>query len=143
MLRRMTASRRFLILAGAFAVFWIFLIFINLRSIDDHVGNIAMQEVHKNSNNVMESYKFNGAEMDLDAKIVVPQIKPNPNDDKALENMDQPGSAEAVNKSFPINPKLAEIVKEEIKWESKDIPDVNLTELSVISGQSEEVCLHI
>uniref|UniRef100_A0AC35EYN0 Uncharacterized protein n=1 Tax=Panagrolaimus sp. PS1159 TaxID=55785 RepID=A0AC35EYN0_9BILA len=77
--------------------------------------------------------------MDLDAKIVLPEIKNNFNDDKAFEDVEQMNSIEAVNKSFPVNPKLAEIVKDEIKWGTKDIPEVNLTELSVLNGPEDEV----
>uniref|UniRef100_A0AC34FVZ8 Glycosyltransferase 2-like domain-containing protein n=1 Tax=Panagrolaimus sp. ES5 TaxID=591445 RepID=A0AC34FVZ8_9BILA len=80
--------------------------------------------------------------MDLDAKIVIPEIKDNKkdnfNDDRAFEDVEQLNSIESVNKSYPVNPKLAEIVKDEMKWGAKDIPEVNLTELSVLDGPEEE-----
>jgi hypothetical protein len=138
MMKMIAAKRRFLILAGGFAIFWIFIIFINLNSIDDQVESIKNDEVVAKKSNI-EKFKYNGAEMDLDAKIVLPEIKNNFNDDKAFEDVEQMNSIEAVNKSFPVNPKLAEIVKDEIKWGTKDVPEVNLTELSVLNGPEDEV----
>uniref|UniRef100_A0A7E4ZWW5 Polypeptide N-acetylgalactosaminyltransferase n=1 Tax=Panagrellus redivivus TaxID=6233 RepID=A0A7E4ZWW5_PANRE len=127
---------------AVFGFIWLVLVFINIRSINDPVVNVNIKEETIKVED-FGKVKFNGAEADQDADSnrVDSRLAKVVDEDRASEHLEPQVSAEKIvsNQSFVVNPMVQKLVDDEERWGYDKVPEVNLTELSVMSGPEDIV----
>ena len=141
--------RRWPFLLLIFFFLWIVFTFSNFNGINNETPSKSERQelpnIAFNYNVNKEEVKPNGAELEADGNKVEPVNLSKEDEDRAVEHgdpFDFLNSEENVVKvqiqEGKVNPKILELANEE-RWGLDKIPEVNLTQLAVISGPEEEV----